>query len=99
MHQVSSDVSSLSGCLEFSPNLLQIYVTPSDVIPLAVSEVRPRNLMSLFLFSLGVTPSESIAFHLPFAYDETLRHIAICNDDYNLLHFHIVFCRNLQLMR
>ena len=32
-------------------------------------------------------PSESIALHLPVAYDETLRKITICNDDYKFVVF------------
>jgi len=65
----------------------QIFVRSSDVIPLVVSEERPKKLVSLFSPSLGVTPSESIALHLHVAYDETLRQIAICNDDYKFIAF------------
>ena len=43
--------------------------------------------MSLFPPSLGVTPSKSITLYLPVAYDETLREIAICNDDYKFTAF------------
>ena len=83
IHQVSSGVSLFSGCLEFSPEFLQISISPTNVIPLAMSEVRlPRKLMSFFPLSLGVEPNESIALHLPVAHDEISRQIAICNDHY-----------------
>ena len=59
------------------------YFCPSKVISLAVSKVRPpRKPMSFFPLYLGVDPSELVALHLPIAYDETPRHIAICNDNY-----------------
>ena len=55
VHQVSSDVSSFSVCLEFSLKFLHISVSPINVIPLAVSEVRlPRKPISFFPLSLGV---------------------------------------------
>jgi len=49
LHQVNSGIFfSFSRCVEFSPEFLQIFVGPSDVIPLAVSEVHPhRELISL----------------------------------------------------
>ena len=78
--------SSFSVCLKSSPEFLQISISHSDVISLAVSEVRPpRKLMPLFSPSLGVTLCESIALHLTVAYDE--RQIAICNDDYKFAVF------------
>ena len=40
LHQVSSGVFSFSGCLKFFPEFLQIFVSLSDVILLAVSEIR-----------------------------------------------------------
>jgi len=47
VHQDSYDVYSFSVCLEFSPKFLQMFVNPSDIIPLAVSEIHPpRKVMS-----------------------------------------------------
>jgi len=66
LHQVSSGLSSFSGCLEFSPEFFQISIGPSDVIPLAVFEAcHPRELSSVFPPSFGVTPRELIVLHLP----------------------------------
>ena len=55
--------------------------------------------MSLSPLYLGVDPSELVALHLLAIHDETPGHIAIYNDDYFLLYFHIVTCRDLQLMK
>ena len=86
VHQVRFS-ASFSGCLDFSPEFLQISISPTNVMLLAVSEVRlPRKFMS-FSLSLGVELSESIALHLPIAHDETCRYIAICNDDYKFAAF------------
>jgi len=41
IHQVTL-VSSFSECLEFFPEILQIFVNSSDVIPLVVFDVRPH---------------------------------------------------------
>ena len=93
VHQDSSS-ASFSGCLNFFPKFLHISVSPTNVIPLAVSELRlPRKPMSFPLF-LGVELSKSIALHL---------HMMKPLDKFamiiiNLLHFHIVFCKNLQLL-
>ena len=68
--------------------ILQISVSPTNVILLAVSEVcLSRKLMSFFPLHLRVEPSESIALHLLVAHDETSRQIAICNDDYRFAAF------------
>ena len=40
-------------------------------------------------------PSESIALYLPVKYDETLRQIAICNEDYKFVAFSLISRRNL----
>ena len=58
----------------------------------------PRRPLSFFLLYLGVDPSESVVLHLPVAHDETPRQIAIAIMTINLLYFHIVSCRNLQLL-
>ena len=51
VHKISSGVSSFSGCLEFSPVFFQISVSPSIIIPLAMSEVRfLENLCLSFLY-------------------------------------------------
>jgi len=67
--------------LEFFLKFLQIPKDHSNVIPLTVSEVRPRKLIYLVSLSLGVTPSESDVLHLHATYVETPRQITICNDD------------------
>jgi len=70
LYQVSSDISSFSECLEFSLEFLQIFICPSKVISLAVSEMRPpRKPMSFFRLYLRVNPSESVALHLLVAHD------------------------------
>ena len=98
LHKVNFGVSSFSGCLDFSHEFLQISVVPKNVIPLAVSEVRPpRKPMPLFPITLGVKPSELIALLLAVAHDETLRE-QFAMMTINLLHFHIVSCKNLQLL-
>ena len=49
VHQVISGVSSFSGCLEFSSEFFQISVSPNNVMPLVMFEIRlPRKSMSLF---------------------------------------------------
>ena len=49
VHQVSSNASSLSGHLDFSPEFFQISVSPTNVITLQVSEVRlSRKPISFF---------------------------------------------------
>jgi len=60
-----------------------IFVCPSDVISLAVSDVRPpRKPIYIFIISLGVLPSEFIVLHLTAMHNETYKQIIICNDDY-----------------
>ena len=72
LHKVNFRVSFFSGCLDFSPKFFQISVVPNNVIPLAMSEVCPlRKLAPLFLLSLGVKHSASIALHLHVPHDET----------------------------
>ena len=74
LHKINFGVSFFSGCLNFSPQFLQISVVPYNDIPLAISEVRPpRTHMPLFLLFLGVKHSESLALHLSVVHDEILR--------------------------
>ena len=71
LHQVSSDVSFFSGCLEFSLEFFQSYVSPTNVIPLAMSEVRLlRKAISFFSLYLEVELSGFIALRLRVAHDE-----------------------------
>ena len=51
---------------------LNPYVGPSDVISLAVSDVRPlKKFIYLSVLSLGVLLSEFVVLHLPEMPDET----------------------------
>ena len=50
-----------------------IYVSPSDVIPLAVFDVHPLKKPIYLFLSLGVILSESDALHLPVTHDEIPR--------------------------
>ena len=91
VHHVSSSVSFFSGYLEFSPEFLQISVSSTNVIPLAMSEVRlPKIHVFLSLF-LEIDSSESVALHLLVAHDEFPRQIAICNDNYFVAFSHNIF--------
>jgi len=68
--------------LELCPDFGHISIGPSDIILLAVSDIRPpRKIIYLLALSLGVLPSEFVALHLPEMHDETHKHI-IYNDDY-----------------
>jgi len=73
VHQVTPNVFSFSECLEFCLELLLIYVSPSDVIPLAVFDVHPLKKPIYLFLSLGVILSESDALHLPVTHDEIPR--------------------------
>ena len=56
---ITTSVSSFSVCLEFFSEFLHISVSPSDVIPLGVFDVRPlRKLIYLFFLSSEVISSE-----------------------------------------
>jgi len=82
-HQVTPSVSSFSEYLELFLDFSHLSVSLSDVIPLAISDVRPpRKLIYLFVLSLGVTPSEYDALHLLVTHDEISKQIVIYNDDY-----------------
>ena len=84
--------------MKLFPDFGYISVSPSDVIPLAVYDVRPpRKLIYLFVLSLGVLSNEFVVLHLPEMHDETHKQIIICNDNYNFVLIHIIFCKNLQL--
>ena len=81
VHQVTSNVSPFSECLELFPDFKHISVAPSNIIPLVVFDVRPpRKPIYLFVLSLEVLPSEFVALHLPEMHDETYKHKIICND-------------------
>ena len=41
VHKITPSISSFSACLEFVPEFLHIFVSPSDVISLAVFDVHP----------------------------------------------------------
>jgi len=70
-HQVTSNVSSFTKYLELFSDFHYISVGLSDVIPLAISDVRPRRkLVYLFVLSLGVLPNEFIALYLLEMHDE-----------------------------
>jgi len=51
--------------------LWSYFFGPSDVILLAVSDVRLRKLIYLFVLSLGALPSEFVALHSSEMHDET----------------------------
>ena len=90
VHRVTSNVSSFSERMELFPDFHHIFVGPSDVIPLAVSDVHPlRKLIYLFILFLGVLPIEIVALHLPEMHDETHIQITICND-YFFVYPHII---------
>ena len=73
-----------------------ISVGPNDVIPLAVSKVRPpRKLIYPFVLSLEVLPSEFVAFHLLEMHDGPINKYQFTMMTTNLLPIYIVFCRNL----
>ena len=51
VHWVTLSISSLSKCLKFFPEFLQISIGPNDVISLMVFDVRPpRKLIYLFFY-------------------------------------------------
>ena len=79
--QVTPSVSYFSECLELFSDFRHISVGPSDVIPLAVSDVCPKPIY-LFILFLGVLPNEFVTLHLPEMHDETYKQITICNDDF-----------------
>ena len=71
-----------SDCLEFFPEFFQTSVSPSNVIPLEVFNVRPRKFIYLIYVCVGVLPSEFVALYLPEMHNETCKQITICIDDY-----------------
>jgi len=74
--------------LKFSHEFLQISVSPINVVPLAMSEIRfSRKPISFFPISLGVEPSELVALHLHVAHNEIPRQIVIYNDNYKFAVF------------
>ena len=61
--QVTSSVSSFNICLELFSDIHYVFVGPSDVISLLVSDVRhPRKLIYLLVLSLEVLSSELLHF-------------------------------------
>jgi len=50
VHYVTSIFLVLVGFLEFSSGFFQIYVSPNDVISLAVFNVCPRKLIYIYIF-------------------------------------------------
>jgi len=87
IQQVSPSVSSFSEHVELFPDFHHIFIGPSDIIPLAISDVRPpkKKLIYLFILSLGVLPSEFVALHLPEMHDETHKQVTICNNKYKFV--------------
>ena len=74
VQQVTPSVSSFSECLELFFDFGHISVSPSDVIPIATSYVRPpRKCIYLFVLSLGVLPNEFLVLHLPEIHDKIHR--------------------------
>ena len=66
VHHNTPSVSSFSEYLELFSDFSQIPVGLSDVIPLAVCDVRlPMKPIYLFFLSLRITPNKSNALHLP----------------------------------
>jgi len=64
--QVTLSVSSISESLKLYFDFCHVFIGPSDVIPLAVSDVRhSRRLIYFFDLSLRFLPCEFVALHLP----------------------------------
>jgi len=83
LHQVTPSVSSFSECLELFLDFCYISVGPSDIIPLAISDLcLSRKFIYLFVLSLRVLPSEFVALYLLEMHDDICKQITICNDDY-----------------
>ena len=81
--QVTPNVSFLVNVWSYFLTFGHIFVGPSDVISVAVSDVRPpRKLIYLFFLSLRVLLIELVASHLPEMHDEAHKQITICNDTY-----------------
>jgi len=58
VHQVTPNVSSFSGYLELIPDFGYIFVGPSDIISVAVSDIRPlRKPIYIFALSLEALSS------------------------------------------
>jgi len=86
-HQVTHSISSFSECLELFFDFCYIFVSPSDVLSLAVSDVRPpRTSIYLFVPYLRVL-HEFVTLHFPEMHDETHKQIAICNDHYKVVSY------------
>jgi len=96
VHQVTPNISSFSECLELFPNFDHIFVGPSDVILLAISDLHsPKKLIYLFVLPLRVLLSESVALRLSDIHDEICRQIIIYNDYYKFPAYPLSIYRNL----
>ena len=89
--QVISSTFSITGSLKFIPE--------SNLSLAGFDVCYPRHPIYLFFPSLGVIIRVLTALHLYIAHDDDItRHLAIAMKTINLLHIHIIICRNLQLI-
>ena len=87
----------VSGAFSFTDRLEFI---PESCLSLAELDVcHGRHSISLILPSLEVMSRVLTTLHLHVAHiDDITKLIAICNDIYKFVTYHIVFCKNLQLI-
>ena len=86
IHHMIFDISFFTSYLEFVPK--------SSIPPLERLDVCPRHPVHIIFPSIHAYS----VLYLPVAHDNLTRQIAICNYNYNLLHTHIVFCRNSHMI-
>ena len=77
-HQVTLSVSSSSECLEFF-EFVQVSVSSSNVISLALFDVHSQETYISFFPIIKVIPCESDAMYLHVTHDKIPKQIAICN--------------------
>jgi len=88
IHQVVSDFSSFSGCLEMR--------TESSISLLEFVACLTRHPICPIFASLKIMPRVSITLYLHIAYG-SLDSLQMTMITTNFMHVHIVYCRSLQL--